>query len=107
MTIIEHHSLADAVVVALHSLTLAEENRHALRHVDAYEVIEPTDHRGDGGKRDGFSDGVIAQVAFSNGCDLEVELHDESAIEPLSCNVSELQNTTACAIKNLLQRRRE
>lgn len=78
-----HHLLADAVKVGLHSLALAEENRHALRHIDPDETVEVPDHRGDSCQDDGLRDREAVEVLPSEGRYLQVEFHDQSTVQTL------------------------
>ena len=74
--------LAEMVVVA-RAIAFAEEDGHALGHVDAHEMVEPADHGGDRRKRDRLGDGVVLEVALTECSDLEVELDHEGTVETL------------------------
>lgn len=76
------------MVIVACAIAFAEKDFHALRHVYTHESIEPSNHGGNGGKRDRFRDSVVAQVPFAERSDLEVESHNECAVETLVCNVS-------------------
>ena len=51
--------LAEVIEVA-RAITFFEKNSHTFRHVDAHEMVEPSNHGGYGGERNGFSDSVSA-----------------------------------------------
>ena len=83
MTIIGHHSLAGAAVVTPHPLALAEENRHALRHVDPDETIEVPDHGSDSCQDHGFRDREVVEVLPSEDRYLQIEFHNQSTVQTL------------------------
>lgn len=60
--------LADMVIVTC-TIALSEKNRHALRHVNPQEVVEPANHGCNSGQCDSFCDGVIPKVPFAKGGD--------------------------------------
>lgn len=78
------------MVIVARAVTFAEENFHALRHVDTHEVVEPSDHRSDSGKCDRLRDSMVAEVALAEGGNLEVKLDNKRAVEPLPCNMSKI-----------------
>ena len=83
ITVAVCHSLADAIVVAFHSLALAEENRHALRHVDPDETIEVPDHGSDSRQDHGFRDREVVEVLPSEDRYLQIEFHNQSTVQTL------------------------
>ena len=77
------------MVIVARAVTFAEENFHALRHVDTHKVVEPSDHGSDSGQCDCLRDSMVAEVALAEGGDFEIELDDEGSIKTLCCRVSD------------------
>ena len=72
-------SLAEVLKVTS-VLALAEENGHALCHVDPQKPIEVSDHCGDRSQRDCFGNSMLPKVFPAERGDLHVELYHKGTI---------------------------
>ena len=66
------------------TLTLAEEQGHAFRHVYPEETVEVADKGSEGSQSDSLRNSVSRQVFSSERRHLKVELDDKGAIQSLS-----------------------
>jgi hypothetical protein len=64
-------------------VALAEEDRHALRHVDAQKLVRVPDHRGHSREHDRLRHAVLGEELPPERRNLEVEFHDKGAVESL------------------------
>jgi len=74
------NDLLTKVVVIPTLVTLSEQYRHALCHIDPQKSIEVSDHGCENGKGHSLSHSVIRKVPTAEGGNLQVELYDDSSI---------------------------
>ena len=76
----EMNDLLTEVVVIRTVVTLSEQYRHTLRHIDPQKSIEVADHGREKSEGYSLSHSVIREVPTAESSNLQVELYDESPI---------------------------
>lgn len=71
--------LAEVVVITV-VVTLSEQYRHALSHIDPQKSIEVSDHSCDDGKGYSLGHSVIREVPATESGDLQVEFCDNGTV---------------------------
>jgi hypothetical protein len=72
--------LLTEVVVIPALVTLSEQYRHTLRHIDPQKSIEVSDQSCEDSQRYSFCQPVIREVPTTEGGNLQVEFYDDSSI---------------------------
>lgn len=71
--------LAEVVVIPT-LVTLPEQYRHALRHINPQKPVEVSNHSCENGKSHSLSHSVIREVPTTECGNLQVEFYDDSPI---------------------------
>ena len=74
------NDLLTQVVVISALVTLSEQYRHALRHIDPQKSIEIPNHSCENGQGNSLSHSVIRKMPTTESGNLQVEFYDDSPI---------------------------
>jgi hypothetical protein len=74
--------LTEIVVIPI-LVTLSEQDRHALRHINPQKSVEVCNHSCENGHDYGLGHSVIREVPTTEGGNLQVEFYDDSSIQTL------------------------
>lgn len=79
----EANDLLTEVVVIPALVTLSEQYRHALRHIDPQKSVEVSNHACENGKGYGFGQSMVREMPTTESGNLQVKLYDDSSVQTL------------------------
>jgi len=75
-------SLTEVVVIPA-LVTLSEQYRHALRHINSQKSVEVSNHGCEDSQDYGFGQSMVRKVPTTKSGNLQVELYDDSSVQTL------------------------
>ena len=75
-------SLTEVVVIPT-LVTLSEQYRHTLRHINSQKSVEVSNHSCEDSQDYGFGQSMVRKVPTTESGNLQVELYDDSSVQTL------------------------
>ena len=74
------NDLLTEVVVIPALVTLSEQYRHALRHIDSQKSVVVSNHGCEDSQGYGFGQSVVREMPTTESGNLQIELYDDSSV---------------------------